>query len=673
MSRLLVFLLLFTPIFLVGQEKISLKRHIDFAKSLVENEDFAAAAAHYEAAWSQKPKKLEYLNHAGELYLKAREYRKAAEAFGTLRDNKHFPKARLYYAMALQHSEQFDEAIPEFLRYLNGYDGKDREALQERIEAYIQGCTIAIRQTDSTKLKQLTIEHLSESINSPDNDIAPLPFGDDILYFTNSVHGKIQLMRAQQTSNDWSRAQIVESLPILAGVAYGFGSFSADGKRFYYAQCEIAPNKKTKKTNCYIYCIKRDEKGWTASQRLSNAVNTEGGIATHPNVFQKDNKEYLLFATDRKGGRGGMDIWYSVRDVDKEEFSAAKTLGSIINTEGDEVSPFYDVKDGTLYFASNGRATFGGLDIFTSKGLDSRWETPINIGTPFNSGADDWFFIQNKSRTGGYFVSNRSVGAEKISSRDDDIFAFKINSRLDIAIAGKVYDKDKKSLLENPRVSLYERRGTDNQRLLSSFICPAGQYQFPILPQKTYLVEVEKDGYNATTYDFNTLEVSKNLEHDFQLDRYGVFVSTKMDKENDKNSYTNIEPATKKTTTNVNIPSNKTSNTDRTSRDNREGGRSKPVLKTTKPTAGVSYKIQVMSYEQTLDATHRRRLSRVEDLGILDFEEAIVNGKKFTRVLLTEFSSYEQATIALKKSKDRSLNDAFIIRYENGKRTNSSK
>ena len=86
----------------------------------------------------------------------------------------------------------------------------------------------------------------------------------------------------------------------------------------------------------------------------------------------------------------------------------------------------------------------------------------------------------------------------------------------------------------------------------------------------------------------------------------------------------------------------------------------------------VVFKVQVLAYETDLDNVNISKLKRVEDLGDFETETAEVNGKRFTRVLFN-FDNYAAAATALRTIKDRSLADAFIIRYENGKRTNRSK
>lgn len=656
----IIFIFIVSNSVLLAQEKLSAKKHLKLAETLMLENKYALAGQHFEDAWSLKPKKLEYLHSAAQAYLKAREYRKAAEAFGTLKDNKFFPKARLQYALSLQQNGQYDEAIPEFLLYLNSYNEKDREAMQERIESYINGCSLAIRQGDSTESKKLAVEHLTERINSPDNDIAPIPFGDDILYFTQFNENGSKFLRSQWSNTEWTTAQNVANLPLLSNATFENGAFSPDGSRFYCTQCQIVPLKKGKQKTCAIYVLKRSDKGWSTPTKLPERINTEGALTMQPFVFNKDGKEILVFASNRTGGKGGMDIWNTTRDLKGDSYSEPQNMGDEINTADDEATPYYDVEENALYFASNGKTGFGGLDIFKSKGLENKWGEAENLGAPFNSGADDYFYIKNKSLTGGFFVSNRSIGMEKISSRDDDIFYFKLNDKIELNIAGKILEKESKSLMENARISLYEKRGKENnKRLLSSLMSADGLYDFSIIPQKNYHLEVEKEGYQIMNYVFNTKDSLKSIYHEFNLEKYVLLASNKIEvlkKEVDKKPIENKPPATK---------------ADKEPKKDNDKIASKTPTKS-KDTEGVTYKVQILAYEY-LDNTNRKRLSRVDDLGDFDTEKASVGGKTFTRVMLASYESFEKASSVLKKVKDRSLSDAFIIRYENGKRTNKSK
>ena len=104
----------------------------------------------------------------------------------------------------------------------------------------------------------------------------------------------------------------------------------------------------------------------------------------------------------RLGGYGGLDIYYckilgniNSNNNSKKLIGLSKpiNLGNNINTEGNEVFPFY-MDSNTLFYASDGRIGLGGLDIFMSHNfLDSSLITIDNIGIPFNSPKDDFSFF----------------------------------------------------------------------------------------------------------------------------------------------------------------------------------------------------------------------------------------------------------------------------------------
>ncbi|MQP53816.1 cell envelope biogenesis protein OmpA, partial [Flavobacterium sp. LMO9] len=79
-------------------------------------------------------------------------------------------------------------------------------------------------------------------------------------------------------------------------------------------------------------------------------------------------------------------------------------LGAKVNTEANESFPFI-TDDNVLFFSSNGKTGFGGLDVFKmdlNKGTDA-----INVGEPVNTSKDDFAFTYNTSKKVGFFSSNR--------------------------------------------------------------------------------------------------------------------------------------------------------------------------------------------------------------------------------------------------------------------------
>jgi outer membrane protein OmpA-like peptidoglycan-associated protein len=115
----------------------------------------------------------------------------------------------------------------------------------------------------------------------------------------------------------------------------------------------------------------------------------------------------IYFISDRPGGLGGYDI-YKIEKQDDGAWSSPINLGAPINTPANEKSPFIHTDSQTLYFSSQGHKGLGGYDIYYSRQKqDGGWEEPINIGYPINSYDDDLSFFASTDGHYGYYSSNR--------------------------------------------------------------------------------------------------------------------------------------------------------------------------------------------------------------------------------------------------------------------------
>src|ERR1051325_4759435 len=101
----------------------------------------------------------------------------------------------------------------------------------------------------------------------------------------------------------------------------------------------------------------------------------------------------IVFASDRAGGHGGVDLWFSRRTSTNSEWEEPKVIPSAINTPCDEISPSFSKDGKKLFFSSYGHQTIGGrgYDIFSSDYNNGSWSDAINIGSPVNTKDDEIF------------------------------------------------------------------------------------------------------------------------------------------------------------------------------------------------------------------------------------------------------------------------------------------
>lgn len=546
MKNLLILALAVIAFPLMAQDGMNWKAHLKLADELYSKSLYADAAEHYEAAWRQKPKKDELIHKAAECYYIIKDYKKAIAAYKNIKDNnKDFPLAGLRYARCLKQDGNYDEASREFIDYLNKYEEGDKAIITEIVQNEIRGCELGLKFYGEEMPDNVKIIHPGDAINSPETEFAPIPFNDDVLYFSSTVSSKAQIyFTMRNKAGEWKQAGPPKNFPELPGQHYGNGTLTPDGKRFYFTICESEENWGGLTTRCEINVIKKIGDTWTTPQRLRDYINLAGSTTTHPYVIHREGKEILYFSSNREGSIGGMDLWSVERDINSNDidFTFPVNLGPQINTLGDEITPFFDETENVMYFSSNGHVSVGGMDIFKVVAKRNDWGTPENIGLPFNSMADDFYFTKMPSGNGGYIVSNRVFGMEKITTTHEDIFEYRYEETpavvknkptpevdkkpettpkdtrptapqtVNLKLMGGVYDKNSDELVKSVKVSLYEVLDNGNKRLLTNQAFDSGRYEFALLPNRTFVVEAEKDGYTNGTFRFSTNDESDVVE-----------------------------------------------------------------------------------------------------------------------------------------------------------------
>jgi len=206
----------------------------------------------------------------------------------------------------------------------------------------------------------------------------------------------------------------------------GVCSFSTDGKIMFYTQSPYAPDGE-KGTD--IMMTNRAGGTWSTPQKIKIFNDSTVSVA-HPAI--SPDGQTLYFVSDSKKGHGGKDIWKAT--LANGECKFIEDLGPEINTLGDEMFPSVRA-DGTLFFASNGHAGFGGLDIYKATPKKEGGWTVVNMGVPINSSGDDFGITFSGNEQKGFFSSNRNE-----TKGNDAIWSFILPEEA-YGIAGKVVDE----------------------------------------------------------------------------------------------------------------------------------------------------------------------------------------------------------------------------------------
>ncbi|HWY35095.1 MAG TPA: hypothetical protein VNX68_10650, partial [Nitrosopumilaceae archaeon] len=278
------------------------------------------------------------------------------------------------------------------------------------------------------------IEHLDSNVNSKVSEYAPFEF-DTLLYFSslrysndrdkinNVNYNKLYISKKQ--NEKWMKAKELDSLFNKNGVHTANTCFNKALNKVYITRCKQI-NAMT--FTCEIYSSEYKTGKWTDFQKLPNQINQPGTNNTHPCIGEIKGVEYLFFSSNRSGGEGEQDIWYSKINSDGA-FGTPLNAGKKVNSIEDEITPFFINVNQTLFYSSNWFKGLGGFDIFKSVYKDGEFTQNENAGYPINSPLNDIYYSVNSKKNKAYISSNR-VGSyfEEKESCCNDIYSFSIPS-----------------------------------------------------------------------------------------------------------------------------------------------------------------------------------------------------------------------------------------------------
>jgi outer membrane protein OmpA-like peptidoglycan-associated protein len=343
-------------------------------------------------------------------------------------------------------------------------------------------------------------------INSTTLDFSPTFHKDGIVFVSNnSVEGKekmydklinqktMSLFIAKRNAKGDLQKPEPFALELITSVHEGPLTFTKDFKTLYFSRNNNQKGGKAKYVEkidrMQIYESHQTDKGWSNPKQL--VFDREERDFCHPTLSNDGQKMY--FSSNRKGGFGGMDLYVSNK-LPNGDWSAPNNLGSAINSANNEVFPFIH-EDGTLYFSSNKEGGMGGLDVYYTRPKMETFDTPLSIGTPFNSQKDDFGFILDKERKLGYFTSNRAGG-----HGEDDIYSFATtdeitpNENAEYEITLVVLDDKTLKPITNADVLLGLNNWLSNQKIMTD---NNGKTLLKLSRKHDYEIKVDKSTYKV--------------------------------------------------------------------------------------------------------------------------------------------------------------------------------
>ena len=487
------------------------------AATLFNMENYSGALKGYEELVKSDPKNSEFNYRLGYCYLltnvnkaKAIQYFEAVAGIKTIRK-----EAMYFFGLACMYAERWDDAITAFNEYKTATHSKSIKDFPEA-DRQIEMCVNA--QELMSNPVNVTFENPGKAINSIYEDYNPFI----------SANGKTLLFTSRRKGN-------------MGGFIEDLGIYTAD---VYFSLWKDTAWTKAKSTGAAINTEWDEESVWLSADGYAALVyfdNMEASadIAVSTlkgKTWQKamligepvNSKEVetsgsmtldgvtIYFAAERKGTKGGSDIFMSKRKSNNE-WGPAVNLGSTINTKYDEDAPFISMDGKTLYFSSKGHNSMGGFDVFRSTydAANGNWSEPVNIGYPLNTIDDNLFFSMTGDQRTAFISCIRPEGLG-----DKDIYEITYNDTTDhpfLSLISGIVASETNAKIEITKATLTSKNDPSSVMTYKP-VAQSNEFIFAAKPGE-YILSI--DGFNFSSYSESITVLNdyplKNIERKIRV------------------------------------------------------------------------------------------------------------------------------------------------------------
>ena len=362
-------------------------------------------------------------------------------------------------------------------------------------------------------------QNMGVNVNSENDEyLATMTADQSALLFTRQtpvVSGKRPeegFFISYKSGEQWQKAEMLPGV-LNSGYNEGAACLSPDGRYIYFARCG-APGGWG---SCDIYRSERKGAFWSEPENLGANVNSESWDS-QPSIASDGRT--LFFVSNRKGGEGESDIYYSYLK-DDGTWTKAKNCGAVINTPGKEMSPFIHPSNQMLYFSSDYHCGMGGLDIFFAKLENGKFSAPFNIGYPINTEADESSLIV--SPQGDYAIY---ASKQKDCRGGLDLYRFSLYEQARPIAVTYVNALIRDSQKNKPVNAKFEIRNLENGRIVSSGISDKvnGEYLICLPVGADYAFSATAEGYlfHSESFSLSDADASMPYARNIDLERINI-------------------------------------------------------------------------------------------------------------------------------------------------------
>ena len=408
-----------------GQTRGELEEYFDEGQFFFKRGDFEDAAFFFLKLVQADSLNANYNFKLGESYLNIPGKEHLAIPYFEMATRKIVPK-KSYYKRAFDESaaplhvyfylgnayrinNQLDKALECYMKFIDSpyfYGNYNQNIVEQEIKSCERAKIIQDAPLAFVKI------NLGSAINTSFSEEKPVISGNgQTLVFIRKLRFYDAIFFSRKIDNEWQTATNINPQILSDGDFYPSG-LSYDGN--------ILLLIKKDDDNYDVYYSVYEGDVWSKAKRLGNKINS---LFDEVSASFGINDETIYLSSNRKGGKGGYDIYVSKQN-NSGEWSRPKNLGKQINSDLDERDATYCNDQDLLFFSSQGHYTMGGYDIFYSRKSGKKWHVPLNIGYPINNTGDNLFYSPSKENCReGYYTFNDPEGMG-----ESDIYLIRITS-----------------------------------------------------------------------------------------------------------------------------------------------------------------------------------------------------------------------------------------------------